>query len=131
MTGTSEEEERPRVDTLLQQTIQALDHARNVLARQASRDFVDQVWTAAFHLEYLTFLLSLARPQEEDEWKTWTPRERVGDVATILADVRDTLKDVVEETSKEGVYRTAWLTRGRLLWVQRRWEQRKAGSSQM
>ncbi len=43
MTGTNVEGGRPRVYVLLQQAIQATDHARSALGRQASRGFVDQV----------------------------------------------------------------------------------------
>jgi len=111
---------------ILQKAILSVDRARSALARREERALDDHIWKAAFYLEYLTFLLSLSRTNGDDAWKKREKLERGVDLATSLSLVRDLLKEAEEDDSVEGVYRKAWVARGRILSVQRRLDKTKA-----
>jgi hypothetical protein len=111
---------------ILQKAILSVDLACNALARREGRAFDDHVWKAAFYLEYLTFLLSLSRTNGDDAWKKREKLGRTVDLTATLSLARDSLKEAEADDSVEGVYRKAWIARGRILSIQRRLDKRKA-----
>lgn len=110
----------------LQKAILSVDNACNALARGEERAFDDHIWKAAFFLEYLTFKLSLSKANMDDAWKKREKLKRMVDLTATLTLAQDTLKEAVEDDSVEGVYRKTWITRGRILSIQRRLNKTKA-----
>lgn len=110
----------------LQKANLSVERARSALARREERAFDDHIWKTAFYLEYLTFLLSLSRTNVDDAWKKREKLDRGVDLTTTLSLAQDSLKEAEEDDSVEGVYRKAWIARGRILSVQRRLDKTKA-----
>ena len=103
----------------LQKAVLSVDNARSALARKEEPAFDDYIWKTAFYLEYLTFLLSLSRTNVDDVWKKREKLKRGVDLMTTLSLAQDSLKEAEKDDSVEGMYRKAWIARGRILRVQR------------
>jgi hypothetical protein len=116
---------------ILQKAILSVDLACSALKRKEERAFDDNIWKAAFYLEYLTFLLSLSRTNGDDAWKKREKLKRTVDVMATLSLVRNSLKEAEKEDSVERVYRKTWIARGRILSIQRILDKIKAEKFKM
>lgn len=81
---------------------------------------VDAVWRSASEMEYLTFLLSLARGEVDDPWKARrVPRART--IVDSLRRAEERLTEALADTADpEGVYKLVWQARSQALDAQRR-----------
>ena len=113
------------VAEMMQKALNALDYALTALVRGDEAAVDDAVWKTAFYLEYVTFILSLLRPNGDEPWKD-KKRDRAVDLKTTLVGVHDLVQKALLGGSIEETYRKTWIARGRVLGIQRRLHRRKA-----
>jgi hypothetical protein len=108
-----------KIRDTLQRAVAQLREA--ILACTDGRDevVVDAVWRSASEMEYLTFLLSLARGEKAYPWKA----RRVPRARTIVDSLRRAEEQLTEALANAGnpdvVYRLTWHARGHALGAQR------------
>jgi hypothetical protein len=79
----------------------------------------DAIWKTAFHLEYLTFLLSLKRSEHADNrWKNQLIDDK-HNIEMTLFRVKDLLNEALKINSLEDVYQKAWIARSLILSIQK------------
>jgi hypothetical protein len=109
-----------KIRDALQRAITQLHEAILACTRGRDEEVVDAVWRGASEIEYLTFLLSLARGEMADPWKA----RRVPHAQTFVDSLRRAEEQLTEALTNnadpEVVYRLAWQARGHALDAQRR-----------
>lgn len=128
MEGDRGELKNHGVEDMMQKTLHSLDDAITALMRGDEKALDDNVWKAAFYLEYVTFSLSLLRRKGNDSWKE-KKRERAVDLAATLLGVQDLVQKALVCSSTEEKYHKTWIARGCILDIQRRLHRRKTKKS--
>ena len=109
-----------KIHGALQRAVAQLREAIHACTDGHDEVVIDAVWRSASEMEYLTFLLSLARGEMTDPWKA-QPLPRARTLIDSLRHAEAQLTEALANTADpEVVYQLAWQARGHALDAQRR-----------
>jgi hypothetical protein len=105
---------------LLTEALDSLNEAIKSYGNAGNKEKIDTaIWMTAFHLEYLTFLLSLLiADNADDSWKNQGIDDTL-DTKTTLFQVKKLLHQALRAASTEDVYRKTWIARSLILSIQK------------
>ena len=107
---------------LILQSINDLSEATRAKNERNDNEFTEKIWKINADLEYLTFIMNLARENASDLWKEDMKTMRIVDLDKELSMVTQLLYEALSAIAKDTdvAYRKIWFARGNMLTIQKK-----------